>query len=195
MCWSHESGTTGAQGLEDGLHLLHTLPHSLVACRCVCSMDGWGGAGCAQRFEMTCVNQCSGHGECYLGFCKVNGCRERREDAGVKGSRVAQKGHVCAGSRHEHWTRPLRSPRLTIPAPPLPRPSVTRGGMAMTAPARPQGKVPLSQVRCCKPFPLGHFTCLPGRTIATASMTAANWAQSPCVFLALLIPYQTCPDL
>ena len=27
---------------------------------------------CHQRFEVMCVNQCAGHGDCNLGFCKCH---------------------------------------------------------------------------------------------------------------------------
>lgn len=40
-------------------------PHS-----CGCSFDGFAGPLCEEHTEMMCVNQCSGHGECIIGFCK-----------------------------------------------------------------------------------------------------------------------------
>ncbi|BDA44352.1 hypothetical protein COCOBI_05-5360 [Coccomyxa sp. Obi] len=40
--------------------------------RCECFLDGMGGDYCDQPHEQTCINQCSGHGTCYLGFCKCD---------------------------------------------------------------------------------------------------------------------------
>lgn len=39
-------------------------------CRCDCKLDGMGGDDCEVPLEQTCINQCSGRGTCYLGFCK-----------------------------------------------------------------------------------------------------------------------------
>ncbi|KAI3427182.1 hypothetical protein D9Q98_007119 [Chlorella vulgaris] len=39
---------------------------------CDCIVDGWGGQGCQQRFEMFCLNQCNGRGECNQGYCKCD---------------------------------------------------------------------------------------------------------------------------
>ena len=50
-------------------------------CRCPCFIDGLGGPTCDTRYEMTCANQCNGHGECYLGFCQCH---------------VGYYGHDCA---------------------------------------------------------------------------------------------------
>lgn len=38
--------------------------------KCPCLVDGLAGKGCNVPVEHTCINQCSGHGECNLGFCK-----------------------------------------------------------------------------------------------------------------------------
>lgn len=35
-----------------------------------CIIDGLGGPTCEEVHEHFCIGQCSGHGECYLGFCK-----------------------------------------------------------------------------------------------------------------------------
>ena len=57
------------------------------ACRCRCDLDGLGGDLCDQPLEQTCMNQCSGHGNCYLGFCKCDegwyghDCARRHADA------------------------------------------------------------------------------------------------------------------
>ena len=36
---------------------------------CPCYLDGLSGPGCNITTENTCLNQCNGHGECYLGWC------------------------------------------------------------------------------------------------------------------------------
>ena len=43
---------------------------SYLRCRCECKLDGMGGDYCEVPLEQTCINQCSGRGTCYLGFCK-----------------------------------------------------------------------------------------------------------------------------
>lgn len=35
-------------------------------------LDNTAGDLCELRKEMFCINQCMGHGECYLGFCKCH---------------------------------------------------------------------------------------------------------------------------
>ncbi len=40
--------------------------------RCHCDLDGLGGDFCEAPLEQTCMNQCSGRGACYLGFCKCH---------------------------------------------------------------------------------------------------------------------------
>ncbi|KAL6749482.1 exostosin-like glycosyltransferase [Haematococcus lacustris] len=39
---------------------------------CGCYQDGYYGNECEKRYEQTCMNQCSGHGECVVGFCKCH---------------------------------------------------------------------------------------------------------------------------
>ncbi|GAX80494.1 hypothetical protein CEUSTIGMA_g7932.t1 [Chlamydomonas eustigma] len=39
---------------------------------CGCYIDGHHGRSCEERYEMLCINQCSGHGTCWLGFCKCD---------------------------------------------------------------------------------------------------------------------------
>ena len=39
---------------------------------CGCSKDGWDGKNCEVPTEAFCPNQCTGHGECRLGYCKCN---------------------------------------------------------------------------------------------------------------------------
>lgn len=38
---------------------------------CDCKYDGLWGQFCETRVECSCINQCSGHGHCRGGFCKV----------------------------------------------------------------------------------------------------------------------------
>ncbi|RMZ55166.1 hypothetical protein APUTEX25_005444 [Auxenochlorella protothecoides] len=40
--------------------------------RCDCYQDGISGATCETIYEHTCVNQCNGHGECYIGYCQCH---------------------------------------------------------------------------------------------------------------------------
>ena len=37
-----------------------------------CIIDGLAGPSCDEVVEHFCINQCNGHGECYLGFCKCH---------------------------------------------------------------------------------------------------------------------------
>jgi hypothetical protein len=37
-----------------------------------CIVDGVDGPTCDESVEMFCINQCGGHGECNLGFCKCD---------------------------------------------------------------------------------------------------------------------------
>ncbi|KAG2488211.1 hypothetical protein HYH03_013205 [Edaphochlamys debaryana] len=39
---------------------------------CPCRLDGLSGTLCDEPIEQTCVNQCSGHGDCNQGFCKCH---------------------------------------------------------------------------------------------------------------------------
>ncbi|GAX75784.1 hypothetical protein CEUSTIGMA_g3227.t1 [Chlamydomonas eustigma] len=39
---------------------------------CPCRLDGIVGQYCNIKVEMNCANQCTGHGECKLGFCKCH---------------------------------------------------------------------------------------------------------------------------
>ena len=53
--------------------LSHTLAFSQerhTEYRCECKLDGMAGNACELPVEQTCINQCSGRGACYLGFCK-----------------------------------------------------------------------------------------------------------------------------
>ena len=43
-----------------------------AACRCHCVTDGAAGPYCDMPTEMACNNQCSGHGDCWLGFCQCH---------------------------------------------------------------------------------------------------------------------------
>ncbi|KAL6761490.1 exostosin-like glycosyltransferase [Haematococcus lacustris] len=40
--------------------------------RCSCALDGMVGSWCDTVVEQTCVNQCAGHGDCLLGFCRCH---------------------------------------------------------------------------------------------------------------------------
>jgi hypothetical protein len=37
---------------------------------CGCHEDGWDGENCDEPVESFCPNQCTGHGECLMGYCK-----------------------------------------------------------------------------------------------------------------------------
>ena len=53
------------------LHLWLAFPQQRhTECRCECKLDGMAGNACELPVEQTCINQCSGRGACYLGFCK-----------------------------------------------------------------------------------------------------------------------------
>ena len=56
-CWLEH--TCGANG-------------SAVHGRCVCVTDGQAGPTCDVQTETVCNNQCSGHGDCWLGFCSCH---------------------------------------------------------------------------------------------------------------------------
>ncbi|GFH22140.1 exostosin-like glycosyltransferase [Haematococcus lacustris] len=53
----------GANGWCNATHPAHS---------CGCVQDGFWGDLCEKRYEQTCINQCSGHGECVVGFCKCH---------------------------------------------------------------------------------------------------------------------------
>ncbi|EFN55367.1 hypothetical protein CHLNCDRAFT_52572 [Chlorella variabilis] len=42
------------------------------ALKCPCILDGYAGENCDQYKEAFCANQCNGHGECNMGFCKCH---------------------------------------------------------------------------------------------------------------------------
>ncbi|MEW5318578.1 MAG: hypothetical protein WDW38_009791 [Sanguina aurantia] len=42
------------------------------AMNCACPQEGWVGHLCDEPVEMFCINQCSGHGLCHIGFCKCH---------------------------------------------------------------------------------------------------------------------------
>jgi hypothetical protein len=41
-------------------------------CRCLCVWDGQSGNNCELPTEVYCLNQCNGHGECLVGYCKCH---------------------------------------------------------------------------------------------------------------------------
>ena len=52
-------------------YLPHACTHGITL-SCGCYVDGFFGEMCHLRHEMYCINQCSGHGVCWLGFCKCD---------------------------------------------------------------------------------------------------------------------------
>jgi hypothetical protein len=46
--------------------------HTCALCSCYCPVDGQSGNLCEPVFEPTCPNQCSGHGDCHIGWCKCH---------------------------------------------------------------------------------------------------------------------------
>ena len=53
---------------------------------CGCLLDGSFGLLCETPVTHTCVNQCGGHGECYLGYCRC--------DAGWTGPDCSGEGRL-----------------------------------------------------------------------------------------------------
>lgn len=41
---------------------------------CYCNYDGSAGPLCNTIVEAYCINQCSAHGSCHMGYCQVLGC-------------------------------------------------------------------------------------------------------------------------
>lgn len=73
-------------------------------CRCPCLIDGISGPLCELRTEQVCINQCSGHGECRMGFCL---CHE------------GYYGHDCARKRAGFPDYPGACPALSVPRVPM----------------------------------------------------------------------------
>ncbi|KAL6758371.1 exostosin-like glycosyltransferase [Haematococcus lacustris] len=86
---------------------------------CPCIIDGLAGHTCEDTVEMFCINQCSGHGECNLGFCKC--------DPGWYGHDCSRKvaGQVLEPSRipQRRW---LQGVAVEPPAAQEPPPAATR---------------------------------------------------------------------
>ena len=70
---------------------------------CGCRLDGSDGAGCVEKTEMVCPNQCSGRGACRMGFCRC--------DAGWWGLDCAHAATSAAAAAPPpalpRWLRPL----------------------------------------------------------------------------------------
>ncbi|KAJ9526350.1 hypothetical protein QJQ45_009826 [Haematococcus lacustris] len=64
---------------------------------CPCIIDGLAGHTCEDTVEMFCINQCSGHGECNLGFCKCDpgwyghDCSRKVAGQALEPSRIPQR--------------------------------------------------------------------------------------------------------
>ena len=94
-------------------------PCSGLGRRCFCVTDGLDGANCDEATEMVCANQCSGRGDCWLGFCRCHAgwwghdCAHADPDvapAAHPGSR-----HPCVGSAQDLGEcPPLRAPHVLV---------------------------------------------------------------------------------
>ncbi|KAL6745749.1 exostosin-like glycosyltransferase [Haematococcus lacustris] len=74
---------------------------------CGCVQDGFWGDLCEKRYEQTCINQCSGHGECVVGFCK---CHD-----GWYGTDCARKIAGAALEPSLHESRPWLRQHVGLP--------------------------------------------------------------------------------
>mmetsp|Transcript_19563 Transcript_19563/g.42445 ORF Transcript_19563/g.42445 Transcript_19563/m.42445 type:complete len:788 (+) Transcript_19563:181-2544(+) len=87
------------------------------AWRCPCIIDGLDGPNCEDPVEHFCVNQCSGHGLCYLGFCKCDegwygtDCSRKKAGGQLEPSRIPQ---------HKWLDYNVREPPAALDPPPKP---------------------------------------------------------------------------
>jgi hypothetical protein len=83
----------------------NTAPLHHSCTRCACSLDGLAGPLCDQPTEMFCPNQCSGHGDCNLGFCKCHAGWFGHDCAGrVEGEEAESQEEVPRGELGSGWT-------------------------------------------------------------------------------------------
>ena len=75
-----------------------------AACRCACALDGLAGRTCEDPTEMFCNNQCSGRGDCWLGFCRCHpgwwghDCAHRDSSIALPAQAGASSLHRSGGS-------------------------------------------------------------------------------------------------
>eukprot|EP00887_Chlorella_sp_A99_P003579 scaffold7.g3579.t1 len=71
--------------------------------KCDCILDGLGGPGCNVTYEQTCPNQCNGHGDCKLGFCKWWVCGLRSLHRSLLLLRLLPSPGRAAALVHWYW--------------------------------------------------------------------------------------------
>jgi len=86
--------------------------------KCPCYLDGLFGPGCNITAENMCLNQCSGHGECYLGWCQ---CHE-----GWFGQDCAYRTLETPWSPGSELERPWLEMHIKTPAAQDPPPALRR---------------------------------------------------------------------
>ncbi len=116
-----------------------------------CVIDGLAGRLCEEVVEMFCINQCNGHGECDLGFCKC----DKGENNVVGRCQVSESrpplagwyGHDCSRKAAGLTLEPGR-----IPQHPWLAQVVSETVASLEPPPKPTRKRPLIYVYDLDPY-------------------------------------------
>ncbi|PNH11304.1 putative glucuronosyltransferase [Tetrabaena socialis] len=90
--------------------------------RCGCAWDGnaWPCDG-SIRFESVCANQCSGHGECHMGFCRCHANWYGQDCSRKRAGTDMEPGFLDEGPNNRSWLNPaVRMPPAALPTPATP---------------------------------------------------------------------------